>query len=86
MLLDGSHAFHISESMVTVGWYRTMSPCTATFTDLLCSPSDFYEFLIHPPELSGSKQQISSSKAEEIWQEVAVNFVYELSVAYSAGF
>jgi hypothetical protein len=52
----------------------------------VCSLSEFQSFLINPPELSGSNQQTSGKEAGETWLEIAVNFAYEDSISYSAGF
>jgi hypothetical protein len=63
--------------IVTVmGRYRTSIPYTATITDLLCFP-EFWSFLIHPLELSGSNQQTPSSEAGETSWEMSLDFSYK---------
>jgi hypothetical protein len=45
------------------------------------SPSEFWSFLIHPPELSGSNLQTPSSEAGETWREMAMDFA-DLSISF----
>jgi hypothetical protein len=50
------------------------------------SPSEFYSFLIHPPELSGKYHYADIVvETRETWREMAVNFAYKYHRSYLHG-
>jgi hypothetical protein len=73
--------------VTSTGWYRAKPPMHCAHFLIYCvSPSEFYSFLIHPPELSGkSRQTHLVAKQREIWREWSVNSADEVCLSCFAG-
>jgi hypothetical protein len=77
-----------TERLLLPGVITQGVPCTVTiFRSIVHSPSEFWSFLIHPPELSGrNRQRQLVVKQGGSWWEIAMNFASVVSLSYTSGF